>query len=271
MFNVIKGELVKTSDPVMIKNGKKQEVDKEKNDREKEKTIDKLQRKIEKKEKELKEKSKKLSEIEKQISNKTQENQKKAQQILDDAQEKIKYEKEVNQKRGYQDGYQEGIKKGEEEVIEKGQQLFIRAQSIIDEALNIKKKVLEDNSKDILELALKIAKKIIKKEVEKDRDIVQRNLDEAIKKIPISKKITIILNWEDLEYIKEIKDDLISKIQGVDEIDITEDPSLNKGGCILETSIGTIDASINSQMEILYNKLLNIEKNENKKTEDGSE
>ena len=58
------------------------------------------------------------------------------------------------------------------------------------------------------------------------------------------------------EYIKEIKSQLFKEIHGVEKIDILENKSIERGGCILETSMGTIDATINTQLEIVYEKLI---------------
>lgn len=94
---------------------------------------------------------------------------------------------------------------------------------------------------------------------------------EALKKVPISKSITIIVNWEDLEYIKSIKNKLFSEIQGVEKIEIIENKSIERGGCILETSMGTIDATISSQLEIIFEKLTETSNQKNKSEEnDGS-
>ena len=90
---------------------------------------------------------------------------------------------------------------------------------------------------------------------------------EALKKVPISKSITIIVNWEDLEYIKSIKNLLFSEIQGVEKIEILENKSIERGGCILETSMGTIDATISSQLEIIFEKLTEASNQKNKSGE----
>jgi len=93
--------------------------------------------------------------------------------------------------------------------------------------------------------------------------IIRNNLREAVKKVPISKELTIMVNWEDLEYIKEIKDKLIAEINGVEKIEIIENSNIDKGGCIIETSMGTIDASINSQLELIYEQFMEILSNSN--------
>ncbi len=54
----------------------------------------------------------------------------------------------------------------------------------------------------------------------------------------------------------EIKNQLFAEIHGVEKIDILENKNIERGGCVLETSMGTIDATINSQLEIVYEKLM---------------
>ena len=258
MFNVIKGELVKkNTKPVIIRDEKIHKIVEEA----KSKKQQKIEEEIEEEETlrlEIQRKKEELNSLKLQISNLKQKSKEEARMILEEAQERLEYEEKVSKNKGYQEGYQEGSKEGREEIVESAKSIMIRSQSIVEEAMKIKKNTLEENEKNIIEIALEIAKKIIKKEVREDKTIVELNLKTALKKIPISKKMTIILNWEDLEHVKEIKQQLISEIHGVDQIEIIEDQKLDKGGCILETSIGTIDASINSQIEILYENLLKI-------------
>ena len=271
MFNVIKGELIKKNkEPVIIRNEKihkKQEVEKT----EQEEKIEKNTKKLDELEISIRNKREELKRLEDEKNEIKQKSNEEAERILNEAKERLEYEEKVSKNKGYQEGYQEGEKEGRKEIVESARDIMIRAQSIIEEAIKIKTDVLKKNEQNIIEIALEIAKKIIKKEIEGDKTIVKKNLEIALQKIPISKKMTIILNWEDLEYVREIKKQLISEIHGVEQIEIIEDHRLEKGGCILETSIGTIDASINSQMEILYKNLLEIGEKEKSSLEDGSD
>ncbi len=260
--------------PIIIGNGKVHQNELEEENKEEEellKKIDDKKRELEEVENLIVQKKNELDEIAEKISFELEEADLNVQKIIKDAEDKAEYEYKVSQNRGYQDGYQEGIEQGKEEIIEKAKNIFMRAQSIIEEAVEIKLKSIEENEKELIVLAIEIAKKIIRQEVLVNPEIVRNNLYEAVKKVPVSRKLKIILNWEDLEYVKNIKDTIISEMHGVDKVEIVEDKNMEKGGCVLETSMGTIDASINAQLEKIYDIFMEINSENRKCNEEGCE
>lgn len=268
MFNVIKGEMTyQASKPVIIgKNvNRKQEQREEINNNQEEENLEIINLKkeeIKKIEENINLKKEELNQAINEIENLKENSKKEIEEMYKNAEEKIEYEINLAKNKGYQEGYQEGINQGKEEVIESGKNLIIRAQSILEEIVEYRIKSISSNEEELINLALKLSEKIIKKQISEDREIIRNNLKEAVKKVPISKELTIMVNWEDLEYIKEIKDKLIAEINGVEKIEVIENSNIDKGGCILETSMGTIDASINSQLEIIYEKFMEIISNE---------
>ncbi|BDU50482.1 FliH/SctL family protein [Haliovirga abyssi] len=257
MFNVIKGEFIQNnSKPIII--GDKCEQKNIKNYGIEE--LDNKKEELETLNKNIKEKELELKNLSEKIERKKIELNEKVNKIIEEANQKAEYELEVNKNRGYQDGYQAGEKSAKEEIIEQTKSLIIRAQGIIDETVEIRNNTIKENEEAIIKLSIEIAKKIIKLEVSENNKIIKNNILESIKKVPISKKLKIFINWEDLNYLKDIKEEVISQINGVDrqEIEMIEDSRIEKGGCILETSMGTIDASINSQLEVLFEGLMKV-------------
>jgi len=259
LFNVIKGEMIrKTSKPVIIGQKRQSETSENLIGKVEESEAELLKTEIERMQEEVKLRQNELRALNEELAKRQENMEEKIKEMEKNAAENIEYEKKVSQNRGYQDGYQEGLNQGKEEVIENSKRLIIRAQSILNEVVDHKTNLIEENEENLINLAIKIAEKIIKQEIKEDREIIRNNLKDAIKMVPVSKELTIIVNWEDLEYIKEIREKLISEINGVEKIEIIENANIEKGGCILETSMGTIDASINSQIEAIYEKFIEI-------------
>lgn len=269
MFNLIKGEMINRSDmPVLIKGGEKREVT-EKKELLCSELVSVREEIAEKRDilvglmAEIEDKREEYKNIENLIEKRMQQEDEKIKELYNKANEKIEYEISTNRNIGYQEGYQRGVDEGKEESIQNAAQLIKRCEDILSDAIMKKEKVFEENEKEIIDLSVKIAEKIIKKNTAEDKNIIRSVLKEALKKVPVSKKITIIVNWEDLDHIKEIKQKLFSEIHGVENIEIIEDPAVERGGCILETSIGTINATIKSQIDSIFEKLLEVNKNEN--------
>lgn len=264
MFNVIKGEFIKKEiEPKILNYNKKSLEEEEKEEKSEKFEKEKVKKEPELLEDEIRRKREELEMINAEILRKKISSENEIQKMYKEADEKIEYEIKVSQNRGYQDGYQLGVEKGKEEIIESAGVVLEKVGRIHEEMINQKLSVIENNEEELVELAYNLAQKIVKAEIKFDKDIIRKNLIEALRKVPICKSLTIIVNWEDLEYIKEIKSQLFKEIHGVEKIDILENKSIERGGCILETSMGTIDATINTQLEIVYEKLIESIKQNN--------
>lgn len=77
-----------------------------------------------------------------------------------------------------------------------------------------------------------------------------------MKKVSIPKKINIIISWEDFDYIKSVKEEILKTVGGIRNVEIIENSKIEKGGCIIETNMGTIDASIGSQLDEIFEHLI---------------
>lgn len=158
-------------------------------------------------------------------------------------------------------GKQEGYEAGYKIVKEKFQGLLAQIEMVLTEAKRekerISQKAQEEMSEEIIELAIIIAKKIIKTEITINRDIVVANIKESLSKIQSQGEITIRVNLVDLNHVGSEKDELLSLVSGLKDIHFYDDPSIEPGGCKIETTLGTIDATIVTQMEKLEEELRN--------------
>lgn len=91
-----------------------------------------------------------------------------------------------------------------------------------------------------------IAEKILRKEIAKDSPI-HESLKESLGKIIGANKVLVKINPEDLKLVKEDNrsvqfEDLFPRIS------FEADERIEKGGCIIETEVGTVDGRIASQL-----------------------
>jgi flagellar assembly protein FliH len=188
------------------------------------------------------------------INKAIQEAQNKAQQILEQA---------YNQ--GYSQGYNEVKNKLEQEYQQKIQEL----QEQIKNILNLKESLVKEMEKDIVELAIKVAEKVINKKIEEEPELVSNYLIELLPKIEQAKNITIWINPNEIEYVRLSKEKFKNLVEDVENINIAPDSRIEKGGCIIETNFGKIDARISTKLEVLkeiifknINMIINTSKKE---------
>jgi type III secretion protein L len=172
----------------------------------------------------------------------------KAREILqkaqDEAQEivrKAHEEKEREKQDGYQAGYQEGLA----QVTE----LLAKARVEYEQTL-------KNASKDMLNLAFKIAEKIVGKQMELDKNIIMDIVFQALQTVRQSRQITLRVNPDDAKVLKANKDAFLEKLGQGREIDVVEDKKVEKGGCIIESEIGVVEAQLQTQLERLKKVLM---------------
>lgn len=165
-------------------------------------------------------------------------------------------EKKETYTQGFNDGKEEGIKEGKDEI-----------RPLIDDFLSISKKisdekelVIHEAEKEVITLCYLITKKIIKKEIEKDDKVILTIIKESLEFISDETDLVLKLNPEDYNVIKEYEKELISKLKDVKNFKIESDDKITRGGCLLETNSGEVDARLEAKLNELERVLLEDKK-----------
>lgn len=142
----------------------------------------------------------------------------------------------------------EGYKAG----IEKAQNDIMQVKSAIEDFLKAKQEVFEYIAPDILEISVDIARKIVKHEIEQNPQVILDSILDVLKTISRDEpKITIKVNHAQLELVKESIPEIIASIGLETKTSVIEDDTIELGSCIIQTSNGIVDATIDTQLEII--------------------
>jgi len=145
----------------------------------------------------------------------------------------------------YARGYAEGRKSQHKEVAAALESLTAATKSIP----SIKKTVLEKGEEQMVKLAFAIAEKIVQQEVATRKDIIFAVLKNAIKNIAETEGMKIRLNTQDFRYMMEVKKDFLQSFDGIRNVVFEEDSSIKRGGAVVETMFGEVDARLESQLK----------------------
>ncbi|QXG44013.1 flagellar assembly protein FliH [Borreliella burgdorferi] len=168
--------------------------------------------------------------------------------------EKLKTDLEIAIAKGREEGYSKGYESGFEDFDKVMRKLHAIIASLIAE----RKGILESSSGQIVSLVMQIAIKVIKRITDSQKDIVLENVNEVLKRVKDKTQITIRVNLDDLDIVRHKKSDFISRFDIIENLEIIEDPNIGKGGCIIETNFGEIDARISSQLDKIEEKFKNF-------------
>ncbi len=158
------------------------------------------------------------------------------------------------QKKGFDHGREEGFKEGKNEV----ERLINRMHTMLERAMDKRGEILEQTEGQIVELVLLISRKVVKTISENQKNVVVSNIAQALRKLKSRSEVIIKVNLADLQLTTEHVKDFIELAENAKKISVVEDSSVDRGGCIIETDFGEIDARIQSQLHELEEKILDI-------------
>ncbi len=194
-----------------------------------------------------------------------QEAEQEAERVKQQAQQEADHmrqeaENEVSKIR--QDAYDEGYKAGHEEGFNTGkpevERLVEQLHHIIDRTLEKRAEIIEESETQLINLVLMITKKVVKVISENQKNVVINNVIQALRKLKSRGEVLIKVNLDDVELTTDHVKDFMRMVDNVQSVTVVEDSTVDKGGCIIETDFGEIDARISSQLQEIEEKIIEL-------------
>ncbi|MGP1459830.1 MAG: flagellar assembly protein FliH [Treponema sp.] len=180
--------------------------------------------------------------------------QEEAQKILSDARTEEESIKENARLDGFSAGHDEGFAKGSEEV----DRLIERMHKILESVMQRREEILSETEQQIVELVVLMTRKVVKVISDNQKSVINNNVLAALKKVKGRGSVTLRVNLEDLKLTTQNTDEFIKRCENIQGITVMEDSTVEKGGCIVETDFGAIDARISSQLTEVENRVMEV-------------
>jgi flagellar biosynthesis/type III secretory pathway protein FliH len=148
----------------------------------------------------------------------------------------------------HNDGFEAGREAGRAAADQDMNEMLVTMRGLIDMARVERHKIVEAAEPEIVKLAMGIAERILHKQISVDRDVVVEMAKSAIGRLLEREVVTVRVNPADLERMKEHRDDMLA-VGDVKHMRIIEDQRVDRGGVIVETESGAVDAKIATQVE----------------------
>lgn len=167
--------------------------------------------------------------------------------LISRAREEAQNIKEAAAKEGYQDGLSQARADLED------------VKNAITAFLSAKQDVFNYIAPDIMEISVEIAQKIIKKELQQDPSIILDNIMEILKGLSKEEtKITLRVNPVQVSLLKAEIPDVMNNVGLEAKVLIVPDETIMEGGCMVTTTNGVIDATIETQLSVISEALKEI-------------
>lgn len=160
------------------------------------------------------------------------------------------------EKEAYMKGFEQGEKDGRELGLKRFEVITQQLENLLTEIQHQIRKVQQDYEKEILKLMLVIGKRIFRQAALAQEGLILRVLQEAFQYVSGRGEVLVRLHPADYQYLLTHQDRVPFSMEAREGIRFVKDPSLTRGGCVLETSFGEVDATYEAQFEEMMALLL---------------
>ena len=114
----------------------------------------------------------------------------------------------------------------------------------------------QKHEKEMVKLALSCARRLINREISLDENVIADSVREVFSEHSVQGSVTLLLNCDDLQLINEQRSQLFSEFPQINGLKVEVGEGIERGGCVLESAMGRIDASLHSKFKELNRLLL---------------
>ncbi len=176
-----------------------------------------------------------------------------ALQLVDDAQSGVS-EIEANAK---ELGFNQGIADGRAAAQAEMDEMLATMRGLIEMARVERHKIIQSAEPEIVRLSVAIAERVLNGHIAQQPETVLDMVRSAITRLVNRETVTVRVNPADIEIMREHREHLMT-MNDIDNMRLIEDQRVDRGGVLIETDAGTIDAKVSTQMREVR-RLLGVE------------
>lgn len=136
------------------------------------------------------------------------------------------------------EGYEEGLLEGKAEIAA---QMFDSVTASLDQLTR-----MESSFVDVVMQSVRTILGTFDK-----ADLTEKVVSHALRLVRDEKKVVLRVSMEESAMVQERLADIVRRYPGLGRIDVMPDSSLGRGGCVMETELGVIDATLERQLKMI--------------------
>lgn len=173
--------------------------------------------------------------------------------VFRDAMERIKEQARLNREtarqQGHEEGYQEGFKQGEQAAREDFAPFLETLQGMIQDLSEFRRKMYTKVEREMIDMIVQLTKKVILTELASREDSIQDVLRLAVQSVLDRERMVIKVNPRDKMHAESYRPELHHLFGEIKNITFEAQPAITRGGCVIESNFGTVDAQIHHLQE----------------------
>lgn len=153
-------------------------------------------------------------------------------------------ERERIEREAYQRGFAEGKNLGKEQASAELQPVLERLSRCLAEVAALRPRMRREAEKDLVTLAIAIARRVLHRELTLDPQSIEVLIKVALDRLESRELYTVRIHPDQEAIIRK----LLDRFSSAHKIEIITDKALQAGDVLLETQHGSIDASVDAQL-----------------------
>lgn len=171
-----------------------------------------------------------------------------AAEILRQAREEAARLQQEARENGKAKGEKEGRAKAEKEYAARIRQLEQVAGALRD----LRREIFDRYQEELLTLVKSVSDRLVRHEVSVNPLVIRACFKEAMTFVVENSLVKAHISPDDFHHLKEAGLADPSLFEGKNRVQLVEDPTISPGGCLLKSSFGEIDATLENGREKLY-------------------
>ncbi|CFX64892.1 Flagellar assembly protein FliH/Type III secretion system HrpE [Syntrophomonas zehnderi OL-4] len=183
-----------------------------------------------------------------------------AQEEADHVRAQVFEESKAIREESAKQGYAEGLKRAQEEIEADRQMAMEQAQIIVEDGRRLKHEMLSNAEGDMVRLVLAIARKVVVADLSIQPEAITSIVREAITNLDNPDSVKVYVNPEDMHALVESLDwEGLTEIGSREvEVEVKGDKRICRGGCVVESSGGMVDARLEKRLDAVENMMLDV-------------
>jgi flagellar assembly protein FliH len=142
-------------------------------------------------------------------------------------------------------GVEDGLRRGREEAAAEMKKALDQVARTLEELAKVKSKLRQEAEQELVKLALAVARRILYREITTDPSSIEGIVHAALQKLQQREVSRVRVCPQAVAAVKAALDRVGSR----SGMEIVADPGLATGAMLFETSVGELDASIETQLQ----------------------
>ncbi|BCS33541.1 hypothetical protein TBR22_A27680 [Luteitalea sp. TBR-22] len=149
-------------------------------------------------------------------------------------------------------GYAQGERAGLEAGGKRAEAMLRRLAQTLEELSGLRDNMVRQTERELVQLSVAIARRILQREVSVDPELTAALAHIALERLGGAAPATVRLHPDDYTVVTAGQ---VTPLSGR-QVEILPDPSVSRGGCLVESEFGFINASVDAQVDEIARAVL---------------